>query len=279
MLHYSIIFFIEAITMSEKQKLETFDQRNYQVAKSNDLIQKARYDLSVGELKTLSYMISLIKPDDKPGKMYSFQISDYCRVRGIDDASGKNYKAIKETLQSLRNHSYWMVDENGRETLYSWIEKPSIYKGKVSFRFDKDIEKMLIDIIGSGRYTQYELINLLAMKSSYSIRLYELIKSWHGIMTYHKNPAMQVNFDINLAELRKRIGCEKKYPQFKEFRRNCLEPAKKEINTYTDLKIDYIKMTKGRVVEGIHFIVKAKDPDERLKSYAAIDAQLEKKKH
>ncbi len=43
--------------------------RNYKVVKSNDLIQKSRFNLSLQEQKIILYLISKVKPEDTEEKI------------------------------------------------------------------------------------------------------------------------------------------------------------------------------------------------------------------
>ena len=43
---------------------EVIKQQNMVVAQHNDLITKAKYDLTTNEIKVMDYIISKIKPDD-----------------------------------------------------------------------------------------------------------------------------------------------------------------------------------------------------------------------
>ena len=69
--------------------------RDYSVIKSNEIIQRAKYDLTLQELKILSYCFSMIKPNDTIETTYTFSIVDFCKVAGIDYENGKNYKNVK----------------------------------------------------------------------------------------------------------------------------------------------------------------------------------------
>lgn len=262
--------------------------REYTVNKDNDLIQWARYDLSALELKTLAFLMSKIKPDDPMGTVYEFRAVDYCRVRGINDQSGKNVALMKESLKALHDKSFWMEDEDGDLTLCTWIAKPKIRKstkpGWIEIRFDEDIEKYLIGLREKGGYTQYELVSTLPMKSVYSMRLYELLKSYHGQLSYRKNPFALYKKEIDIEELRIRLGSSKlddnghikevHYKSFREFRRNVLDTAVREINAYTDLVVSYVKMTMGRTVLGIQFEMRLTNSEERAKNVQAADEVL-----
>ena len=85
---------------------EIDQQRDYKVVKSNALIQKNRYDLSVQEQKILLHVIKMIRPDDTEfAEEYRFSIQDFCRICGINK-SGANYRDIKACLLSLSKQKW-----------------------------------------------------------------------------------------------------------------------------------------------------------------------------
>ena len=97
-------------------------QRSYKVVKANEIIQKARYELNLTELKTLAYIFSMIKPNDTIDQIYTFSINEYCKVCGIDNTSGKHYATIKQRLKALRDKSFFLMKEDLK------IELSNFYK-------------------------------------------------------------------------------------------------------------------------------------------------------
>ena len=65
--------------------------KDQKVIKSNDLIQRSRFDLSLQEQKIILYLISQITPYDEEFQLYEFSIADFCKICGIDHTSGGNY--------------------------------------------------------------------------------------------------------------------------------------------------------------------------------------------
>ncbi|MBQ3795865.1 MAG: replication initiation protein, partial [Butyrivibrio sp.] len=70
-------------------KIQIATEREYKVVKANEIIQKAKFDLSLLEQKTFCYAVSKIKPDDVGGTWYTFTINDYCDVCGINRNDGR----------------------------------------------------------------------------------------------------------------------------------------------------------------------------------------------
>ena len=213
-------------------KLKDLDtQRNYYVVKGNELIQKSRFSLPVQQMKVLLYLISKIQPSDEPGKLYTIEINDFCRVCGIDYANGKNYIDIKASIKSIADKSMWLSSPDGKtETLLRWIDRAIIQKndGSISIRFHEDMFPYLLDL--QERYTQYKLVNILPMKSKYGIRLYELLKSYENL---------DGAIIMSIEDLKKRMDCDKYASRFPDFRRYALDKAIADINTYSDISVSY----------------------------------------
>lgn len=245
-------------------KIDIDKQRSYQVVKANEIIQKARYDLNIQELKTLAYIFSKIKPNDTQLQEYSFSIKDYCQVCGIDYKNGGNYQYIKGTIKALRDKSFWILDEKGNEVLIGWLQKVRISKGsgRITVKLDDDLQKYVLGLFDN--YTQYELLSTLPMKSNYSFRIYELLKSY----------AFTKKHTFDVEELKKILAAET-YTNFKDFRRKVIEVAVKEINLYTDIEISWEPITKGKKVIQITFYIKQHDTWGRYLSARRAQDQIE----
>lgn len=260
--------------MTTDEKIEVLKQREYLVVKGNELIQKTRFSLSLTEQKTIAYICSMIKPvkaiDRAKGCAYQldyeFNIRDYCKVCGIDYDNGNNYANVKATLQKLRDRSTWMELEDGSESLVSWLNKARTNKksGIAYVRLDEDLVPYLFDL--KEKFTQYQLYNILGMKSAFSVRLYELLKSYE----------IQKTKTFDLEELKCLLMVEdvKSYARFPDFRRYVLEKAQEEINELTDINIDFEPIHRGRKVVKVTFRITAKTPVERMLAGATANDRL-----
>lgn len=223
------------------------------IVKDNELIQKARYDLTVNQQKIIAYIISLIKPTDQELQKYEISISDFCELCGINKS--KFYTEIKVIVDNMDSKSFWVETEE-KIFKFRWFSEVEIIKGsgKVNIQLNSNIKKYLIGL--SESFTQYELYNILALKSKYSIRLYEWFKSYSFLREKQ----------VDLAELKYILEAEK-YIDFKSFRRRVIDPAITEINQYTDLEVAYSKVTKSKTVTGLIFNIRFKEIMERYGSY------------
>lgn len=253
--------------MNYDEQITLNKQRSYKVVKANEIIQKARYELNLTELKTLAYIFSMVKPNDKINQIYTFSIIDYCKVCGIDYKSGKHYANARRNLKALRDKSFFLTKEDGTETTVGWLDKIWTNKGsgKVKVRLDEDLSQYLVGLFEN--YTQYELLSTLPMRSQYSFRIYELLKSYAFT---HRH-----TFDID--ELKHLLVAEN-YVNFKDFRKKVIEIAVKEINLYTDIEVKFEPIKKGRKVVQVMFEIVQRDSWGRYeaskRAIEEIDGQL-----
>ena len=214
------------------------------VVKRNDLIQKSRHRLDLQEQKIILYLISKINPNDTDFTDQVFSIADFCRVCGMNSDSGKNYSDIKKALQAIRNRSIWITLDDGSETTLAWIDKVRIAKrsGLVHLRLDDMLKPYLLAI--HENFTQYELLYTLAMRSQYSVRLYELLKSYQ----YKKE------LTISITELKRLLFAEN-YGRNNNFKQKVLDIATREINELTDISVTYTFIKTGRQFSEVSFVI------------------------
>lgn len=262
--------------MTTDEKIGIATKREYLVVKGNELIQQNRFELSLPEQKTIAFICSMIKPIDALDRAkgvpyqidYEFNIRDYCKVCGIDYDNGKNYADVKVTLKKLRDRSMWLTLEDGSETTVSWLERVTVSKksGIAKVRIDDRIAPNLFDL--GQKFTQYQLYNILAMKSAFSVRIYELMKSY----------AFQKSKTFEVDELKRLLMVEdvKSYKDFSLFRAKVLEKAQEEINELTDLNIYFEPILKGRKTVKVKFRIETKNAIERCLSGTTANDRLGK---
>lgn len=250
--------------MEKDDRLEILEARDYKVVKGNEIIQKARYELGLAEIKAFSFILSKIKPTDKVFTEYTFTINEYCRVLGIETNNGKNIQTVKKSLKGLVDKSFFLTLEDGTETTISWLNKIWIDRGsgKIRVRLDDDLQKYVTGLYTN--YTQYTLLCTLPMRSTYSIRIYELLKSY----------AFTKKHEFDLEELKRSLGCQH-YTRFPDFRRKVIEVAVKEINQYTDLEVSWEPVTRGKKVIGVYFRIKQRDTWSRFITSNRAEKQLD----
>lgn len=240
--------------------------RNKTVVKANELIQQSRFNLSLQQQKIVLFLISQITAFDDEFKLYEFNISDFCRVCGIDETSGKHYADLKQAIKRIADQSIW-IQKGNDETLLRWIEKPYLNKnsGVIKIRLDEDMKPYLLQL--KRDFTQYELLWTLKFKSKYSIRLYELIKS------IHFDEREEYKRTYTLEEIKRILGAEI-YTTYQTFKARALLPAIDEINQYSDKNVSYGIQKEGKAVSKIELVISSKDALERIRLHGEIEKEF-----
>lgn len=232
------------------------------IVKSNDLIQKSRYKLSLTQQKVILYLCSMIQPNDEELREYIIPIREFCQMCGIDGTGGRQYKAIETTLEQLKQKSYIIRLNKHLTTSVSWVSKwyldTSASVRSVKIQLDPDMKPYLLRL--KSNYTKYEYAYTLRMTHKATPRLYELLKSYH----YDKLKPYDKSFDVD--ELRAILDATDKdsYKQFRYFRYVVLEPAIKEINEQTDISVSLTTRKQGRTVVEVTFHIELKPGVEAL---------------
>lgn len=248
----------KTMTLNELSRIER--EREAKIYKADELMQKARFSLSLTEQRLILYAISKIQPNHDASEIYKIDMGDFFKVCGISD--NESYTRTKDHLKRLADKSWWLKQDRS-ESLVRWFSVVRIFEqsGVIHLKFHEDMFPYLFELARrmreNGRtYTSYEFRYVLPMRSTYSIRLYELLKS------YQKN---NQRWFFNLNQLKNLLDCEN-YGRYPDFRRFVLEPAVNEINKFTDIKISAEPIKQGRKVESIEFAMLDKDFAELLKA-------------
>lgn len=248
--------------------MNKLEQSSYKVVKSNELIQRARYNLTATQQKLIAYVISLIKPTDKNLMMYELSVSDFCELCGIDKTYF--YTEFREIMEDLDKKSF-LVETPEKIFNFRWFSEFEYIKGKAKIRvqLNSNLKAYLMDLY--KHYTQYELYNILAIRGKYSVRLYELFKSF-----FMDRRSKHVTKEINLDELRRLLLTES-YSDYRNFRHRVLDPSIKELNEYTDIDVSYDPIREGRTVKGLKFVITQKSFPSNYASYVKTIERINKK--
>ena len=247
------------------ERNEIFSSREYQIIKSNDIVLKSRYDYTVNQQKAIAYICSMINPLSKVQLEYEFDIPKFCKICGIDYNNGKVYENTRELLKSLIQKVMFITLPDGTETSVNWVQKVWTNKrsGKAKIRLDNDMIPFLFEL--QSRFLSYGLLNILRMKSQYSIRLYEMLKAYHD-WKCGKNSNTTTTLVIDIDELKHKFMVDniKSYQNFNLFKTRVLEISMSEINAFTDLEVNYEPIVKGRKVIQVKFSISNKASLQRI---------------
>lgn len=253
-----------------------YNSRRQLVAKRNDLVQNARLPLTKIQNEVIQYMVSKVKPTDKPGTEYTFKCSEFYALMGYTSTS---YTDIKAMLQSIQKISWWVDGQNGEDDkLLQWFNIAHVNRSKetVTVTFHTDIEPYIFQLVEQkALFSSYPFQYISMMKSFYSQKLYELLNTHkhdkpkpgkkYPEWTYEIGTGSKNDLFIRIAQAapgldqRFRMGRKNKailiskydgyapgepiipksWKNFAVFKRDVLEPAINEINRYTDMIVRY----------------------------------------
>lgn len=219
-------------------------QLETKVFKSNNLV-NARYKLNPVELKIVLFVVSRITAEDTDFWSYSLKL-DELGIRNED---------IKASSRSLMSKVFEVKQPDGW-LMVSWFSSIE-YNGKKStleVQFDPKLKPYLLQL--KEQFTAYTLATVLPMRSSYAIRLYELLKQYENIG--HRV--------IDLVEFRDMLGIPKSYT-FKDIRRRIIEPGLDDIHKYGDIIVTFEPIKAGRSYTALSFTIASKIVKETLKQY------------
>lgn len=220
------------------------NQRYYLVAEHNDLITKARHDLTARELKIMDFVISKIKPEDKNFNIIQTSMYEVSKVLNLK-RSGRLYSQLANSFNSMRKKDVYIYNEKEKSVVMTgWFETSKVWEnGKIELKINKDFAPYLLQLKGAGHYTQYFLDDTVQLKSKYSILMYKLMREAdkdHGssIAVIQGTPE---DFKIWL-------GSPKSYT-YSRLKENILLPAIKEINLKIwDMDIELFQARRGRKI-------------------------------
>ena len=217
-------------------------QQYYYVVESNDIINKARHDLTARELKLMDFVISKIQPEDIYFTTVKTSMYELTKVLNIKQ-NGKNYGDMAKALGDLRKKEVLIYDDKHRTvTQTGWVESAKYHEnGQVEIRLNEDLAPHLLGL--KNHYTQHLLIDTTKLKSRYSILLYKLMRECDkskgkSIVILQGTP----------EEFKEWLGAPNHY-NYNQLKEKILKKAVQEINLHIeDMDLELLQGRYGRKV-------------------------------
>ena len=178
---------------------------------------------------------------------HSVNVALLSEMIGFDS---KNIAYLKQALKGMVETSVeWdILEDDGSQTweVVSLFSSAKIRKGVCSYRYDRSLAEKLYH---PDVYSKINLSVIRGMKSSYALILYE---NCYRFLDIGKTGWW------DLSTFRKIMGVDNDgiYSQFKFLNRDLIKPAIKEVNQLSNILLEYETKRKGRVINGIRFLVK-----------------------
>ncbi|MGE3388281.1 MAG: replication initiation protein [Bdellovibrionales bacterium] len=231
------------------------------IYKSNALVEAA-YTLTMAEQKIILAAITQVRRDEPVTDEVRYAITANALADMAGFVAKHEYRALKAATEKLWERTLTVhAKSNGAGPVIQkmrWIQE-AIYKqdeGAVEIRFSKPILPYLNQL--STEFTKYRFEHVAGMRSSYGIRLYELLVQWRS----------EGEREIEVDWLRQQWELTDKYPSIKDFKKWVIDPAVKDVNAHSDLWVKQGQRKTGRTVTHLQFQFGPKDTPKAAKPKA-----------
>lgn len=214
------------------------------LVKISNAMARARWQPeSVWEPRIIALVASKVQESDEDFFTYRIPVAE---LTGHSDENmgGKQYKEIARSIEHLGTATIRLAGKKPRNfRQYNIFAMCGYEDGCLVAEFHPDLKPHFLNL--KAHFTAYNLFEYLTLPSSYSQKMFEILKSWAGCP----------EVIISLEELHDVLNTpESLRVNFKDFRRRVLEQAHKDITTKTSLRFDWEPVKKGRGVGAVRFL-------------------------
>ena len=237
--------------MNSKKNTIVKNQSVKLVRKSNNLVE-GKYRFDIWEMRVFTKMLTMILPSDEDFKEYRIYLKEV-----IDDfnlaADKQSYKLLKDGAIKLMKKEIKIIrdtDEGEKEFLTHIAVGLDSFTSKtqgsyVDISFHPKMKPFLLQL--QTQFLMYDVRNILQLQSSYSVRIYELLKQYEKIG--------KRTFSID--DLKETLAVMDKYPLYANFKQRIIMKAQEDLEAFTDIRFTFEEIKKGRSINSIVFTIKS----------------------
>lgn len=214
--------------------------------RQHNVITNARHELTAVQLDIYFMLLSRLKPGDNS----KYEIS----VKEIEKLTGRqwNYQQLRDATSGLIGKVFEIEEEDGLLQVALMSSAKYIRgEGRIQLTVADELKPYLVDL--KNNFTSFQLFCVLSMTSKYAKWLYVQFSRWKdiGFLSYEVE---QLKFRLNLKDPKGKFP--EQYKQWGQFKDNVLEPAIKQINATSDIRVNYETEKKGKSIHKLHFTIK-----------------------
>lgn len=232
------------------------------IKKSNDLVE-ARYKFDIWETRIFTKTLTMIKQNDEDFKEYTIFLKEIIDDFSLDKDNSA-YSHLRTGARKLMKKTFLLPYET--KGAIRMIEVPIITKidsfdrlidggnsnkkehEYIKVSFHPDMKPYLLQL--KTQFTLYDVRNILRLPSTYSIRIYELLKQYEKI---EKRGFL-------LEELKEILGVGDQYPNYGNFRQRVILKAQQDLKKHTDIYFEFEPIKQGRGVHKLLFYIYKNEP-------------------
>jgi len=202
----------------------------------------AKYKLNTSEIKFILNAISQIDSiKDEVLKEYQIKVSELEQKLQAE----QNSTRLKQFAKKLMSKPLEVPVENGF-LIFNWFSKIRYFENEKIFkvRIDEDLKPYLLQL--KERFVSYNLKYILPLTSSYSVRIYQLLKEYENLKIRY----------FDLKELQELLKVPKSFVPYGKFKQKVLKVAERELKEHTDIYFDLEEEKIGRKVTKLIFKIR-----------------------
>lgn len=224
------------------------------VSQSNELIDATLYQsFNVQELRIILWLISHVHKNDYAlknnlNKTITVPVKEYINLLGIN--SGDTHRQLIAVAEQLVKKGVTLKLPGRDWCVVNWFQmiKYCSGTGTIAVEINHELLPFLINL--KEKFTSYNLDYILMLQNIKSIKLYQLFASYRYLG--HKL--------LTLTEFSNIFGPS--YKLFGELNRRVVTPSLLEINTKTDLAVNYTLDKTWNKVKALIFSIGIKSPSK-----------------
>ena len=235
------------------------------VVQQNSFLDSTK-DLTLQEHKLFMFLISKVSTTDDDFLTFRVTASEFAKAIGVKN-SPNIYQDLQRVTKQLMGRVVKIHRPEDKVLTQTHLVSSVNYwygKGYVDIVISEDMKPYLLNL--KREFTQYKLAQIVSIPSIYAIKIYELLK---------KQETMGGRI-IFIDDLRVKLNIQSdQYKKANDLKTRVLEIAKREINSKTDLEIDFKFIKDGRKNVAVEFDIKSKNERKTLHyvDYAEKDTE------
>ncbi len=224
-----------------------------EISMSNDLARSSQ-SLKLSEKRTIA--LAMIKTDSihiadavdaksKGGWIVKVTAAEYAEVYGVErDTAYTQLKASAKSL-TLRKVKYFIRTKSGLQKVeIRWVSQCNYIRNEalIEITFTAEVGPHLLAL--KGKFTNYKLLEVSALRSIYSWRLFECLRSWSGTGRWI----------VSIEDFQRAMDAPDSAKEgFGQLDRRILQPALKELRENVGMIIDVQFEKVGRKITNLIF--------------------------
>lgn len=220
------------------------------IRKSNNLVE-GRFRFDIWEMRIFVKMLTIINREDEDFKRYRIYLKDIISEFELEK-NNRSYEELKKGAEKLASREIripTLSDDGQAMELFTHIVSGArsfvdSKQGKyIELDFHPDMKPYLLQL--QTKFLMYDVRNVLKLPSSFSIRIYELLKQYETIGKRK----------MSVEEIKEMLDIKDKYSLYANLKQRVIMKAQTDLEEFTDIKFTFEEVKRGKSVEFIIFYI------------------------